>query len=374
MSRLTIISHTEHYLLADGSVVGLGSTVTEINHLLEVFESITHVAMLHDVPAPPGALPYVSDQITFVALPAVGGPTIDDKIALVFQAPKILKTVRKALKGVDYFQFRAPTGIGVFVVPYLIMWHSKKGWFKYAGNWKPSNAPLVYRFQKWLLEKQSRPVTINGFWADQPQHCLSFENPCLTEAEIQTGQRVRTEKRLTFPLELCFVGRLEAAKGVDLIIEAVSKLNAVSLCKIGTIHMVGEGVERGGYQKCVDELSLPITFHGYLSRPEVHEIYKKSHAIILPSASEGFPKVIAEAMNYGCIPIVSDVSSISHYIRHKDNGFLIKSLDVSSLKDCFLVLLDLEPSVFKHMASNSSEYINRFSYTQYNERLIKDVL
>lgn len=374
MRSLTIISHTEHYILPDGSLVGLGSTVTEINELLAIFDNITHVAMLHQTVAPPSALPYVSDKIRFVPLPAVGGGTLSDKMAIVVKAPKILGTIRKSLKATDYFQFRAPTGMGVFVIPYLIMFNSQKGWFKYAGNWKPTHAPLAYRFQKWLLERQSRSVTINGFWEGQPKQCLSFENPCLTEVEIQIGQAVITTKTLQFPLELCFVGRLETAKGVDLIIEALAGLDAKSLQKIGTIHLVGAGQQMGAYQKQVDGLALPIRFHGYLSRTEVHQIYRKSQAILLPSASEGFPKVIAEAMNYGCVPIVSDVSSISHYIRHLENGFLMEDLNVYSLRACIMTLLGMEVAAYKKMVSTSYGFINAFSYAHYNQRVIKDIL
>ena len=374
MRSLTIISHTEHYVLVDGSLVGLGSTVTEINQLLTVFDSITHVAMLHDQVAPLSALPYASDKIRFIALPAVGGKTLSDKMAIVFQAPKIIATVRKALKDSDYFQFRAPTGIGFFVIPYLILFNSKKGWFKYAGNWKQDQAPLAYRFQKWLLEHQSRPVTINGFWEDQPKQCLSFENPCLTDEEIQVGQSIIASKTLQFPIELCFVGRLEAAKGVDLIIEALARLDAQSFQKIGVIHLVGEGWRRADYEKQVKERALPVVFHGYLSRAEVQEIYKKSHAILLPSASEGFPKVIAEAMNYGCIPIVSNVSSIGHYISDSENGYLMDELTGSSLKACLLKFLALKSPEYHKMTTTSLDFIKQFSYAYYNQRLLTDVL
>ena len=36
--KLTIISHTEHYKLSDGTLVGWGPTITEINHLAEIFD------------------------------------------------------------------------------------------------------------------------------------------------------------------------------------------------------------------------------------------------------------------------------------------------------------------------------------------------
>jgi glycosyltransferase involved in cell wall biosynthesis len=374
MKVLTIISHTEHYKTANGTIVGLGSTVTEINHLISVFDEIRHVAMLHNLKAPASALPYTSNKIRFIPIRAVGGKSLGDKFAIFWQSPKVLLTVRSALEESDYFQFRAPTGIGVYVIPYLMFLKSKKGLYKYAGNWKQEQAPLAYRFQKWLLEKQAQPVTINGFWDDQPEHCLSFENPCLTEQEIQSGQLTITSKTLQFPVELCFVGRLEAAKGVDLIIEALILLDEETRMKIGAIHFVGSGTQLEFYQKQIKTLSLPIVFHGYLSRAEVHDIYKRSHAILLPSASEGFPKVIAEALNYGCIPLVSNVSSVSHYITDVQNGFLMKDLTAASLKVCLLQLLTLEQPTYKQMASNSLEFINRFSYAYYNQQLLKAVL
>lgn len=374
MSTLAIISHTEHYELANGNVVGLGSTVTEINHLLEIFDHIIHVAMLHDAAAPPSALPYLSDKIRFVALPPVGGHSFSDKIAIGFQAPKIIGIVRRTLKEADYFQFRAPTGIGVYVIPYLILFNTRKGWYKYAGNWKPEHAPLAYRFQKWCLEHQSRPVTINGFWEAQPEQCLSFENPCLSDQEIAEGQLTITEKTLQFPIEICFVGRLEAAKGLDLIIDAFLDLDERLRQKIDTIHLVGDGSQRAAYEKRTEHSKMPFVFHGYLSRAEVHAIYKRSHAILLPSASEGFPKVIAEAMNYGCIPIVSNVSSIGHYIQDDVNGFLMSNLTVSALQICLSKLFSLDKDAYNHMISTTREFINRFSYSYYNQRLKRSIL
>ncbi|MFH4964319.1 glycosyltransferase [Gaetbulibacter sp. M235] len=375
MRTLTIISHTEHYKKTDGNIVGLGSTITEINHLLGVFDAIIHVAMLHNTPAPLSALPYVSNKITFIALPAVGGTSLRDKLAIVFKAPEILKTIKKAIDQTDYFQFRAPTGIGVYVIPYLILFCTKKGWFKYAGNWKQHNAPLAYSFQRWLLKKQKRTVTINGRWPDQPNHCLTFENPCLTEDEISQGQTIMRNKDLTKQaISFCFVGRLEEAKGLDLIIETFKKLSSEEKLKVKTVHIVGNGKAKQEYKNKVLDSGIDFKFHGFLSRAAVHDIYKKSHVILLPSASEGFPKVIAEAMNYGCIPIVSDISSLGHYIKNNENGFLLKQLNVSSLKNCISAIFILKPHEYLNIKTTSLEFIEQFSYSYYNKHLLNEIL
>ena len=372
--KLVIISHTEHYLTADGTIVGLGSTVTELNHLCGLFDRITHVAMLHSGEPPASALPYLSKKIEFVALPPVGGPGLKNKLAILIQMPKIIGIIRSHLKTADYFQFRAPTGIGVFVIPYLILNIKKKGWFKYAGNWKQSDAPIAYRFQKWLLEHQSRIVTINGFWNDQPKHCLSFENPCLTEEEVLDGRLISKDKRLVFPINLCFVGRLESAKGLDLFMDAIGSLDPIEKKKIGIIHLVGDGERMTYYQSKASALDVPFKFHGFLSRENVQSIYKDCHAIVLPSASEGFPKVIAEAMNYGCIPIVSDVSSIGHYIKDGFNGYLLKQLTSIELKNSIISFLNLSDDNFVAILSEHTDFVKAFTYNHYNNRLRLDIL
>ena len=374
MSKLTIISHTEHYKNPDGKIVGLGSTVTEINHLLDIFDEVIHVAMLHNISAPPSALPYVSEKITFIPLPAVGGPSMTDKVAILWRAPQILITIKKALKKSDYFQFRAPTGIGVFVIPYLVLMSSKKGWFKYAGNWKQEDAPVAYNFQRWLLKKQKRIVTINGVWEDQPDQCLTFENPCLTDKDLLLGKDIAINKNFNNQsITFCFVGRLEKEKGLDILIEAFKKLTEDQKAQIKIVHIVGDGRAKEIYKKDANDNNVAFKFHGFLSRHDVHEIYKASHAIILPSASEGFPKVIAEAMNFACLPIVSNVSSIGNYVKEGINGFLLDTISVDSLLIQLQNVLKLTNEDYNNMAS-TEKGVERFTYSYYNNRVKNELL
>jgi hypothetical protein len=115
--KLAIISHTEHYKTEAGEIVGWGPTITEINYLLNSFETIYHVAMLHPGCPPPSALPYSSDRVKFVALKPLGGKTIYSKWETIQNAPKVVYTIQKILKKVDCFQLRTPTGIALYLIP-----------------------------------------------------------------------------------------------------------------------------------------------------------------------------------------------------------------------------------------------------------------
>ncbi|WP_051238696.1 glycosyltransferase [Gaetbulibacter saemankumensis] len=375
MRQLTIISHTEHYKTSEGHIVGLGATVTEINQLLEIFDTIVHVAVLYEDRAPLSALPYCSKRIQFVALPSVGGHGWYEKMEVLWHGPRIIKIIRKALEESTHFQFRAPTGIGVYVIPYLVLFSSKLGWFKYAGNWKQRQAPWAYGFQRWILQKQKRPVTINGAWDDQPKHCLTFKNPCLTQDEFNEGMLVRSTKTLSSTgITLCFVGRLERAKGLDLFIESLELLPALYRSQIKMVHFAGEGVLKETHLKCLTDSGIPYAFHGALGRKEVQAIYKQSHFLILPSESEGFPKVISEALNYGCVPITSKVSAIDQYITHGEQGMLLNNLSKTALAACLERCLEMSPVAFKKLINQPTTFYEAFTYDYYNSRILNLIL
>ena len=368
--KLCIISHTEHFKTQDGHIVGWGPTVNEINHLLDVFDTIYHIAMFHADEAPPSALPYSSDKIIFVPIPAVGGTTLLRKLDTVFKAAQIIKIVTKTLKQVDYFQLRTPTGIGVFLIPYLTFFTQKKGCYKYAGNWNQKHPPLGYALQRWMLKKQSRKVTINGAWEFQPKHCITFENPCLTVEDITLGQEAIDRKSLEGKLSFCFVGRLECDKGVERIIEAFTMLPKKEQSQVNAVHLVGNGADLEYFKILSANCGVPFKFHGFLSRAQVFEIYKESHIFLLPTiASEGFPKVIAEALNFGCVPIVSNISSIGQYVKHAENGFLMDVVTSDVLLEHLQNVMHLTTTDYIQLKARRSPLIHKFTFSHYNQSI-----
>ena len=294
---------------------------------------------------------------------------------MLWHAPKVIRTVSRTLERVDYFQLRAPTGIGVFLIPYLSLFSKRKGWYKYAGNWNQAHPPLGYRWQRWWLKHQSRKVTINGRWPNQPKHCITFENPCLTLEGIKGGQECIKHKRFGGSLSFCFVGRLEKEKGVERIIKAFASLSEHEKAKIDVVHLVGEGKEDGHFKTMSKDTGIPFIFHGSLSRPEVFEIYKQSHVFLLPTAaSEGFPKVIAEAMAFGCVPIVSNVSSIGQYIKHQEQGLLLEVITPKALAAQLRSILVLDTESYHKMIPLQSKVVQQFTFAYYNERIKTQIL
>jgi glycosyltransferase involved in cell wall biosynthesis len=323
--KLVIISHTEHQQGADGSFVGWGPTVNEINYLSNYWGEVVHVACLEKGIAVKGSsVVYTNDNIHFEPIPTFGGRRIWQKLDILWKMPMILWKVQKSIKGASHVQLRTPMGIGIFLIPFFAFRNRSKYifWVKYANNWGDLKPKLGFRIQRWMLIKNIAKckVTMNGFWPDQPKHCISFENPCLYEDEIVKAQTFVSQKIFKQPFTFLFVGRLEDEKGVQIILDLLKNIPQTLWSKI---HFVGDGENKTDYLQQAEKFSDKIYFHGFISRKEVHELYKESHFFLFPSyASEGFPKVIAEACAFGCIPITSDVASIGHYIKNEKNGYI----------------------------------------------------
>ncbi len=288
--RIVIISHTEHYIGEDGKVSGWGSTIRELDHVAEMCDELIHLAPLYNIPPPDSSLSYTSQNITHIALKPSGGQGLQ-KLNIIRTAYYNLKQIHKFTKTADFIQFRAPTGIGIYVLPYLKLFRSGRYWVKYAGNWMDQEMPFGNRLQKYWLKNMdtSVKVTINGNW-EEDQRFLAFENPCLTEKEYFQGQEIISKKVENKPnkYKLIFVGSLNRHKGVHLIIDALKELEDRS--SYAELILVGDGEERGEFEVMAQTIDFPIHFLGHCSKNKVAELLSESHVLLLPSKSEGFPK------------------------------------------------------------------------------------
>ncbi|MEP7146414.1 MAG: glycosyltransferase family 4 protein [bacterium] len=369
--KLAVISHTPHYKTGN-LITGWGPTIREINHLSEMFEEVYHVAPLQYESSPPSSQAYKNEKIKFIPLKPYGGVTFSEKLSVITTSFHNLKIIKQILDKVDWVQFRAPTAMGLYVLPYLSIRSEPKRWVKYAGNWRMKDPPFSYRFQKWWLENnfQKSKVTINGHWKDQKPHIINFENPCFDNEEMNEAKQIALRKNFDGKIIICFAGSLSKNKGVDLILDALKKIKYGS--EIREVFFAGDGSQREKYEDISKFIDLKISFTGFLGRTELENIYAQSHLILLPSESEGFPKVIAEAASYGCVPVVSDVSSIGQYFNNT-NSFLFKRITAEEIAEKIDNAI-MNRSQLKVMSLNCLKIAGLFTYENYNKNLKEKIL
>jgi glycosyltransferase involved in cell wall biosynthesis len=368
--RLLIISGMPHHW-GDGQVVGWGPTAQEIDHLAELFESIRHIAPLHPGPAPASALPYRSKRVEFLPVPAAGGKRWRDKGDILLCYPRYVRAILRELPQADLVHVRCPDNISLLAILLLAVLPAPKlRWVKYAGNWQPEAAEAwSYTLQRWWLKRACHRglVTVNGSWPDQPAHIKSFLNPCLTDEELKLGRAAAARKRLTGPLRLVYVGRLETPKGVGRALQILSRLRQQDCA--ATLDLVGDGPERTQFEAAAKSLGLDglTHFHGWLPRPALEPLYAQSHVMLFPSgSSEGWPKVLSEAMAYGAVPVAGQVSCIPQFLKSFKTGHALPAENIEAFTETILHYHQ-HPLAWKDHSDNAVEAAALFSYPRYLE-------
>lgn len=105
----------------------------------------------------------------------------------------------------------------------------------------------------------------------------------------------------------CFAGRLEDVKRVDLLLDAFEALEGSP-----RIVIAGDGSRRGDLEMRTARSPAAgrIVFTGALGPDSMPALYAASDCLVLPSAAEGVPLVILEAMSAGVPAVATAVGGV----------------------------------------------------------------
>ncbi|VXC31776.1 Glycosyltransferase involved in cell wall bisynthesis [Flavobacterium sp. 9AF] len=368
--KLIVVSDTA-MLKNSKENLAFGPVVDELEFIESLFDKIIWIGYHFPEKENDKSMKIIKkSKIKLVMLPQIGGKSILSKLNIILRYPVLFFVILRYVFFAPVIHTRGPSHPAFIAIVISFFIRKKIWWHKFAGSWDESTLPFFYVFQKRILQKYKHVnVTINGFWNDQPEHCFSFENPSLNEIDIRRGEEIFKNKTYTEPFVFCFVGRVDEAKGMH---QVISVLKGISTDKIEVVHIVGDGPKIGMYKEALRFLGSKVVFHGFLEKNEVHSIYEVSHFLLLPSASEGFPKVVAEAACYGVIPIVSNVGSISHYINDK-NGFLW-NIGNENYDMVFLKAISENEILLKERATILLPLAKKFTFTEYFKKLKNTIL
>lgn len=107
---------------------------------------------------------------------------------------------------------------------------------------------------------------------------------------------------------LLYVGRLEEAKGVDILLDAWRNVGPQTR---KTLRLVGDGPMRNAVSAAA-EADGTIDFRGHMPHEALAEEYRKAAVIAVPSrAFEGQPRALVEGMSHGRPAIVPDYGGVA---------------------------------------------------------------
>jgi glycosyltransferase involved in cell wall biosynthesis len=163
-------------------------------------------------------------------------------------------------------------------------------------------------------------------------------------------------------LNLLFVGRFEQQKGLDLLIEAMRKIQAYR--PDIKLHLAGAGPDSAS-------LDLPenVTLLGWRSRQELSGWYRAADAVVMPSRWEAFGLVAVEAMSQGTPAIVSDRGALPYVVDYGRAGIIFGLEPPDALAD---TLLSLDRAMLRALGDAAAKrYRSTFTTATMNDSLIE---
>ena len=370
--KLLIISDTGIYQ-TKADYFAFGPVVKEVECFLKEYDTVTWVGYNKPYEINNKSFIYCNNaRLNYILLKKLGGRNFLSKLYTIFHYPIMILKISRLLCKYDNIHVRAPSHPAFITMLLSYFFKRKIFWFKYAGSWV-DRASKFYEFQREVLKKlgENCKITVNGKWKNKNTNILAFENPCLDNEDRIQGKQIVLEKTIGSKVNFCFIGALNKAKGVDLILKVLKDLPNKK--RLGTFYFVGGGNDLLKYKEIAKKIDINIQFIGYQPKIKIIEIYKICHFIVLPSKAEGFPKVISEGMNFGCVPIVSNISAIGQYIKHKKNGFLLDKTVANNLNICILDAMKLSMNNYREMVEFNIELTSIFTYGYYIDRMNNEI-
>jgi glycosyltransferase involved in cell wall biosynthesis len=172
---------------------------------------------------------------------------------------------------------------------------------------------------------------------------------------------------------ILFVGRFDAIKGGDLMLQAfriIAQHNKeVTLKFVGPDRGLlcdGRFLTFNDYlEQEIPELHIKkrIQFLGHQSSEEIKALRKDSLVTVFPSRYENFPVSLLEALSAGCPTVTTPVGGIKEIVTDGYNGLLAEPESSESLADRTLVLLD-DVSLMQALSKNAIEDCKQRFYTK----------
>lgn len=363
---ITHVIHTEQ----EGKYYAYAPYVREMNIWTKQANKVILLAPIIKSDTTPLDIAYEHQDIEFIAIDRFDILSLKAIFRTILKVPGISWQLYKAMQKADHIHLRCPGNIGLLGSLVQLFFPSKPKTAKYAGNWDPkSKQPWSYQLQQIILSNtfftRNMQVLVYGQWKNTSKNITPFFTATYHEADKLPFAQNDLEGKINF----VFVGTLVSGKNPLYAIQLVETL-AQKGYEV-TLKLYGEGTERTKLEHYIEknELGQIISLEGNQTQETIKKAYQNSHFVILPSSSEGWPKAVAEAMFWGCVPIATPVSCVPWMLDYGNRGLL---LEMNLEKDVLQAeRLIQSQDFFDQMRGNASAWSRKFTMDVFEEEVKK---
>lgn len=177
-------------------------------------------------------------------------------------------------------------------------------------------------------------------------------------------------------IRLVFAGELAPYKNIDVIVNALSKVNDR---KKFHLDLIGTGSMDPALRRLVNNNNMNdiVTFNSSMFRSDVFNKFRSSDVFIMASKHLSFGLSYLEAMSQGCITICVEDDRIDGIIKDGVNGYILKEKDVDALAAKLNEIAALSAEKLSEMSEAAVEAVSNLTEekiaTQYIEGLLASI-
>jgi len=267
------------------------------------------------------------------------------KIPLNFKFLNALKRQKSELLRIDaaiYIQ-RAEHGLAFMndSVPLFFNTHGQSAFFE---RWTSHPLFRWRAFRTWFMRMEARviaraqgvftisPADYDYYVGKFPQHASKIH---YTPLGIEIDEYTPPATREAGAPRILFVGRLDASKGLDLLIAGFARFRQrypeAVLIIVGGSHDYNP-VE-GEVRRAIAEHNVgdAVVMTGLLPREAILPYYQQADVFVLTSLWEGLPTALLEAMACGVPAVVTNVGGMPAVVKDDVNGYVLTERDAEQL-------------------------------------------
>lgn len=232
----------------------------------------------------------------------------------------------------------------------------------------PRSIPKIALIDNWIPHEKSRfDEALNTFFKKEVTHFCTLSKNVADQIFIEENQKLwwgfhplpsTAPKKISLEkarnhlmmdkkkAQLLFFGLIRPYKGLELLIEAVSKLSIAA-----ELHVVGEFyTDKTHYVKLIEKHQLQEDVHlvdRFVSAAEVAKYFSAADIVVLPYKSATQSGVIAQAYQYETPLLVTDQPGLANTIKEDKTGRVCKANAPALAENIELMLSEAEQNKYR---------------------------